>query len=101
MSNNSDSSEYVDELVWEDYSKGDSLEGILVDVLEDMGEYNNRLYKIQNDEALYAVWSNYKLREQFKKLKVSIGMRIRIVYNGLVKTGNGFDMKDFSVIVLD
>ena len=30
---------YVNEVVWKDYSKDDSLEEIQVDVVDDMGEY--------------------------------------------------------------
>ena len=34
-----DDKKYVNEVVWRDYSKDDSLEEILVDVVDDMGEY--------------------------------------------------------------
>ena len=34
-----DDKKYVNEVVWKDYSKDDSLEEILVDVVDDMGEY--------------------------------------------------------------
>jgi hypothetical protein len=36
-----------------------------------------------------------------QKQKVSIGMRIEIIFNGLLRTSNGFDMKDFTVVVID
>lgn len=93
--------DYVKEYTWSDYKKGDSLTGILVDSLSKMGKYNNNLYKIQNDDGFYAVWGNKKLDEQMNKLNVQIGQRIQITFNGLIRTSNGFDMKDFTVIVLD
>lgn len=93
--------DYVKEYTWNDYKKGDSLTGILVDSLSKMGKYNNNLYKIQNDDGFYAVWGNKKLDEQMNKLNVQIGQRIQITFNGLIRTSNGFDMKDFTVIVLD
>lgn len=93
--------EYVNEITWNDYKAGDSLTGILVDSLSNMGRYGNNLYKLQNDDGFYRVWGNFKLDELMKKNKVSIGMTIRITYNGLVRTGNGHDMKDFTVLVLD
>lgn len=36
---NDDDKKYVNEVVWKDYNKDDSLEEILVDVVDDMGEY--------------------------------------------------------------
>ena len=34
---------YVNEVVWKDYKAGDKVEGIVVDILENMGEYGNRI----------------------------------------------------------
>lgn len=99
--NKDNNNEYVKELVWDDYKSGDRLEGILVDILSGIGEYGSTLYKLQNDDGFYAVWGSSKLDEQMNKVGVQIGMRIRIAYNGLIRTANGFDMKDFTVIILD
>lgn len=99
--NENNNDEYVRELVWNDYKAGDTLEGILVDILSGMGKFGSTLYKVQNDDGFYAVWGSSKLDEQMNKVGVQIGMHIRISYNGLIRTTNGFDMKDFSVIVID
>ena len=98
---NSGDKEYLDEYVWNDYHSGDSLEGILVDSLSNIGEFGSRLYKIRADDGFYAVWGSSDLNKKMDKLNVGIGMNIRITYNGLVRTSNGFDMKDFTVEVLD
>ena len=37
-----DNKNYVNEVVWKDYEAGDSVEGILVDILENMGKFGNR-----------------------------------------------------------
>ena len=66
-----------------------------------MGEYGNRIYKIRTDNAFVAVWGSKDLDKKMDKLKVSDGMNIEITFNGLIRTDNGFDMKDFTVIVLD
>ncbi|MBR0471506.1 MAG: hypothetical protein IJI98_02260 [Methanosphaera sp.] len=92
---------YVNEVVWKDYKAGDSVTGIVVDILENMGEYGNRIYKIRTDDAFVAVWGSKDLDKKMDKLKVSAGMNIEITFNGLIRTDNGFDMKDFTVIVLD
>lgn len=55
MSDNNDK-DYVNEVVWKDYKTGDSVKGILVDILENMGKYGNRLYKIRSDDAFVAIW---------------------------------------------
>ncbi|MBE6488837.1 MAG: hypothetical protein E7Z86_09005 [Methanosphaera stadtmanae] len=93
--------EYVKEEVWKDYQAGESVEGILVDILENMGEYGNTIYKIRTRDAFMAVWGSKDLDEKMQKQKVSIGMRIEIIFNGLLRTSNGFDMKDFTVVVID
>lgn len=96
-----DNKDYVNEVVWKDYEAGDSVEGILVDILENMGKFGNRLYKIRTDDAFVAVWGSNDLDKKMDKLDVSVGMNIRVTFNGLIRTDNGYDMKDFTVIILD
>lgn len=93
--------DYVNEEVWKDYKAGDSIEGIVVDILEDMGEYSNTIYKIRTTDAFMAVWGSKDLDEKMKKQEVCVGMKIRITFNGLLRTSNGYDMKDFTIIVID
>lgn len=92
---------YIDEKVWKDYKKGDSVSGILVDILYNVGEYGNRIYKIQSDDVFLVVWGSSDLDKKMDKLEVGIGMKVKVIFNGLVHTENGFDMKDFTVVVLD
>ena len=98
---NVNDNEYVKEEVWKDYQAGESVEGILVDILENMGEYGNTIYKIRTRDAFMAVWGSKDLDEKMQKQKVGIGMRIEIIFNGFLRTSNGFDMKDFTVVVID
>ena len=92
---------YVKEEVWKNYKAGDSIQGILIDILSNMGEYGNTLYKIRTKDAFMAVWGSKDLDDKIQKQKINIGMNIRITFNGLLRTSNGFDMKDFTVIVID
>jgi len=92
---------YVNEKVWNDYQAGDSIEGILVDILENIGEYGNRLYKIRTGDAFMSVWGSKDLDDKMDKQEVGIGMKIRVTFNGFIRTSNGYDMKDFTVVVLD
>ena len=101
MSEDKKDKDYVNEVVWKHYKAGDSVAGIVVDILENMGEYGNRIYKIRTDDAFVAVWGSKDLDQKMDKLKVSAGMNIEITFNGLVRTDNGYDMKDFTVIVID
>jgi len=101
MSGDKNGKDYVKEFVWKDYKAGDSVKGILVDILENMGEYGNRLYKIRSDDAFVAVWGSKDLDNKMDKLKVSVGMNLQVTFNGLIRTDNGYDMKDFTVIVID
>ena len=96
-----DNKDDVNEVVWKDYTAGDSVEGILVDILENMGKFGNRLYKIRTDDAFVAVWGSNDLDKKMDKLDISVGMNIRVTFNGLIRTDNGYDMKDFTVIILD
>lgn len=101
MNENNNDKDYVNEEVWKDYKAGDSITGILVDILENMGEYGNTIYKIRTEDSFMAVWGSKDLDEKMRKQKVSVGMKIGITFNGLLRTSNGFDMKDFTVIVID
>ena len=91
---------YIKERVWE-YEPGDSVRGIIVDLLYDVGEYANRVYKIQTEDEFLSVWGSSDLDKKMDKLKVSIGTKVKITFNGLVHTENGFNMKDFTVVVLE
>ena len=93
--------QYIKEEIWKDYNPGDKIEGILVDILEDIGEYNNTLYKIRTIDAFIAVWGSKDLDEKIEKQKINIGMNLRITFNGFLKTSNGYDMKDFTVEIID
>ena len=97
-----DDKEYVKEEVWKDYHAGDSIEGIIVDILHNVGQYNSTLYKFHSDDDKFiAVWGSTDINKKMQKLEVSIGMRVKITYNGLIRTENARDMKDFTVEIND
>ena len=62
---NDDDKKYVNEVVWKDYSKDDNLEEILVDVVDDMGEYHNTLYKIRTHDEFVVAWVSKDLEIRF------------------------------------
>ena len=69
MSEDKNDKDYVNEIVWKDYKAGDNVTGILVDVLENMGEYGNRIYKIRTDDAFVAFGEVMILTRKWINLK--------------------------------
>lgn len=69
--------------IWKPENKGDELLGLLIDVEHDVGTNKSTLYTIQEKETQenVNVWGSTILDGRMKG--ISIGMEVRLVYNGL------------------
>lgn len=65
--------------------ENESIEGVLVEVNENTGKYDNTLYKIRGDDKTYCVWESVELKELFDNVEVDD--RICLKYVGITKSG--------------
>ncbi|HEC65925.1 MAG TPA: hypothetical protein ENI23_11580 [bacterium] len=70
------------------FEENDTLVGVLVEVQEDVGENNSKLYKFEviGQEELVGVWGSHVLDSKLKKMES--GQEIKIVYLGKVSVPN-------------
>lgn len=78
--------------------EGESIEGVLLEKLENVGKYNAHLYKIKSDSKIIDVWGKKQLDTLMELTK--IGDRIIITYTGLEKV-NDFQMKKYELEILN
>lgn len=76
----------------------ESIEGILIDKLKNMGFYKNNLYKIQCEGKIVNVWGKTQLDSLMKTTQ--IGDKILIRYVG-VKLVHDFEMKIYELEILN
>lgn len=65
--------------------ENESIEGVLVEVNENAGKYDDTLYKIRSDDKTYCVWESVELKELFDN--VDVDDRIYLKYVGITKRG--------------
>lgn len=70
----------------------DSIEGILIDKLSNVGRYKSNLYKIQDDDTIYCIWGRFHLDILMKT--TLIGDKIFLKYVG-VEEINDHKMKRY------
>lgn len=78
--------------------EGESLEGILIEKLENVGKYNSNLYKIKTNGKIVDVWGKKQLDSLMELTKN--GDKIIITYLGL-ETVNDFQMKKYGLEILN
>lgn len=68
---------------WKPEEKGDSIEGLLVDIESGVGQNNSMLYTVEEKESgeSLSVWGSTILDQRMKGIKV--GEEVKIVFNGL------------------
>jgi hypothetical protein len=77
---------------------GKELTGTLLQVDEDVGTYGSKLYHIETEGGLSAVWGSQVLDRRLQR--VNIGDEIKIVYKGIrTSEKSGREYKDFAVLV--
>ena len=77
--------------------ENESIEGIVVEINDNVGKYDNTLYKIKVKDKIYCIWASVELNELFKN--VQILDRVYLKYLGKTKTGN-FYKKNYELNVL-
>ncbi len=78
--------------------EGESLEGILVEKLENIGKYNSNLYKIKTNNKIVEVWGKKQLDSLMKLTE--IGDKIIITYKGM-EQANDFKMKKYELEIIN
>lgn len=75
----------------------ETIEGVVVAKMDDIGKYSSKLYKIETDDMIYIVWGSYHMDSLFEL--VSCGDLISLKYVGLEKTKN-HKMKKYELEIL-
>ena len=78
--------------------EGESLEGILVEKLENIGKYNSNLYKIKTNNKIVEVWGKKQL-DSLMKLTEIVDKKI-ITYKGM-EQANDFKMKKYELEIIN
>ena len=68
---------------WKPTVNGDSVEGTLCQVQENIGKNDSMLYNLETAEGIKSVWGSAILNSRMALVKV--GDKIRITYKGLSK----------------
>lgn len=76
----------------------DTLKGVLIEKLENVGRYNSNLYKIQSGLNVVCVWGRFHLDSIMEA--ASVGDMILLRYVGLTKTKN-HQMKKYELEILN
>lgn len=74
--------------------EGETIEGVLVEKLENIGKYNSKLYKIKTENKIVDVWGKKQLDALMELAEV--GDKISITYVGLEQV-NDFQMKKYEL----
>lgn len=92
-----DKNNKIREVYWNP-TDDESIHGIIVDKLDNIGRYNSKLYKIQNENKIYNVWGSMQLDEIMKT--TTIGDKITLTYTGKIKTSR-YNMKKYKLDITD
>ena len=84
---------------WMPKEEGDSIEGVLVEIKENVGVNKSKLYKVQTDDGLISVWGSTILDSRLEQ--VPVGAKIKIVYQGLGKAKAGRNAPKLFKVYID
>lgn len=85
-----------EEIFWNP-KEDETIEGVIVSKLDNIGKYSSNLYKIETNDIIYNVWGSYQMDSLFEL--VSIGDLISLKYVGIQKTKN-HQMKMYELEIL-
>lgn len=77
---------------------GETIEGILIEKLDNIGKYNNKLYKIKSDNKIINIWGKKHLDALMQVTR--IGDKIKLTYTGLEQV-NEFKMKKYELEIIN
>jgi len=88
--------EKIEPNVWKPEKDGDAIEGILLSIEQDRGDFKSKLYHIETkDQQQFSVWGSAVLDDRMKYC--SVGDNIKIEFKGMEKNKKGQDTKIFCV----
>lgn len=73
--------------IWEYKEKGDSIEGVLVQKQEHIGDNDSNLYSLETEKGVKNVWGSAILDKLIPLVK--LGTRLRITYEGVSEEKKG------------
>lgn len=77
--------------------ENESIEGVVIEIKENIGKYDSTLYKIKTENGIYNVWGSVKLDELFDKVKLLD--RVYLKYLGKTSIGDYY-MNDYELKIL-
>lgn len=82
--------------LWEPEAIGETLQGIYIELEENVGQFKSNLYTIKTLEGEMKIWGSKVLDELMRK--VDLGIEVRITYNGKQPSKTGKKpWKDYKV----
>ncbi len=91
-----DEEEVEKPIFWEPEAMGESLQGTYIELEENVGQFNSKVYTIRGSDGEVKIWGSTVLDDLMKK--VEIGTEVRITYNGKKPSKTGKNpWKDFKV----
>ena len=90
-------------IIWEKFKpelfkfgkKGDELQGILVRIEENVGQYKSQIYHFENNGKQFNFFGSKVLDDKMKYFKV--GDLLKVVFEGVKKSENNTEYNDFEV----
>lgn len=77
--------------------ENESIEGVFIEITDNIGKYGSRIYKIRTDDKTFCVWESVELRELFEN--VNPEDRIYLKYLGTEESGE-YPRKKYDLKVL-
>jgi len=87
--------ESVEPKVWSPEKAGNCIKGILVGKMENLGKFDSRAYKIENDDGQFIVWGSTVLNDRMNF--VDIGEYCEIEFRGTEHNQKGQPVKLYAV----
>lgn len=82
--------------IWDPQSMGDSIQGIYIEVEENVGQFKSNMYTIKNEDGETKFWGSTVLDSLMEK--VPLGYEVRVTYMGKQPSKHGKKLwKDYKV----
>lgn len=73
--------EEINPSMWTYHNEGDFVEGVLVDVQDDVGQNKSKMYTIETKDGILNIWGSTILDARMPLVK--LGEKVKITYKGL------------------